>query len=228
MNIQEEYDLCVIGGGVNGAGIARDAAGRGLSVLLLEAGDLASATSSSSTKLIHGGLRYLEYCEFRMVRDSLVERSILHSLAPHIIWPQKFVLPHMPEHRPYWLIRLGLFFYDYMARRKTIKRSFAVNLRRHEYGAPLNDDLEKGFCYYDCWADDSRLVALNALDAAEHGAHIKTRTECTNIEARDDHWIIHAKAESIKFSASRPSPDSKIWLIPNSTSIFLSNALASC
>ena len=188
-----EYDLCVIGGGINGAGIARDAAGRGLSVLLVEAGDLASATSSASTKLIHGGLRYLEYLEFRLVRESLKEREILLGLAPHIIRPMDFVLPHDAGQRPAWMIRAGLFLYDHLAGRKKLQGSKSINLQAHVFGEPLKESFTKGFCYADCWADDARLVVLNAMSAAAKGAHILTRTACTQLDPAPDHWMVSLK-----------------------------------
>lgn len=185
-----EFDLCVIGGGINGAGIARDAAGRGLSVLLLEAGDLASATSSASTKLIHGGLRYLEYYEFRLVRESLKEREVLLGLAPHIIRPLDFVLPHDVTLRPYWLIRAGLFLYDYMVRRRKLHGSRGVDFEHHSFGVPLKENFKRGFCYSDCWVEDSRLVVLNAMSAAAKGADIRTRTACVKLVPVDDHWNV--------------------------------------
>ena len=185
-----EYDLCVIGGGINGAGIARDAAGRGLSVILVEAGDLASATSSASTKLIHGGLRYLEYYEFRLVRESLKERETLLALAPHIIRPMDFVLPHDSSQRPYAMIRAGLFIYDHLARRKKLHGSRGLNLANHPFGAPLKDEFSKGFCYADCWVEDSRLVVLNAMSAVAKGAEVYTRTACTKLRADDSGWTV--------------------------------------
>lgn len=171
------YDLLVIGGGINGAGIARDAAGRGLTVLLCERGDLAEFTSSSSTKLIHGGLRYLETYAFRLVREALAERERLLRLAPHIIWPLRFVLPHEAGLRPAWMLRLGLFLYDHLARLRTLPRSAMVDLTRSGLGAPLQARLTRGFAYSDCWVEDSRLVVLNAMDARARGAEIRTRTE---------------------------------------------------
>lgn len=189
-----DYDLCVIGGGINGAGIARDAAGRGLSVVLLETGDLGCATSSASTKLIHGGLRYLEFFEFRLVRDSLKEREILLSNAPHIIWPMDFVLPHFKSQRPFWLMRLGLFLYDNLVKRKFLRSSYAEYFRENSLrGEPLASYYEKGLCYADCWVDDARLVVLNALDAQSQGAKIMTRCECTGLRAFEDHWQIEYK-----------------------------------
>ncbi len=184
-----DYDLVIIGGGINGAGIARDAAGRGMSVLLVEAQDLAGATSSASTKLIHGGLRYLEYFEFRLVREALREREVLLGLAPHIIWPLDFVLPHS-GFRPAWMIRAGLFLYDHLGPLKTLKPSSGLNLKTHEYGQALQDRYKKGFLYSDCWVQDSRLVVLNALDASELGAHIVTRTACTTLKVVDGRWQI--------------------------------------
>ena len=172
----EITDLLVIGGGINGCGIARDAAGRGLSVVLCERGDLAGATSSASSKLIHGGLRYLEYYEFRLVREALQERERLLALAPHIIWPLDFVLPHQGGVRPAWLVRLGLFLYDHLARRRRLLPTRSVRLARDKVGAPLLPGFDRGFIYSDCWVEDSRLVVLNARDAADRGARILPRT----------------------------------------------------
>ena len=179
--MSEPFDLLVIGGGINGAGIARDAAGRGLSVLLVEKDDLAAHTSSASTKLVHGGLRYLEYYEFRLVRESLQEREVLLSNAPHIIWPMRFVLPHHSGLRPAWLLRLGLFLYDHIGGRKLLPPTKSVNLREPPHAMILKPFLKRGFEYSDCWVEDSRLVVLNALDAKERGADIRTRTECTGL-----------------------------------------------
>src|ERR1700752_5298515 len=172
-------DLAVIGGGINGIGIARDAAGRGLSVLLLEQGDLAGATSSASTKLIHGGLRYLEYYAFRLVRESLAEREGLWRAAPHIVGPMRFVLPHHPGLRPRWMIRTGLFLYDHLGGRKLLPPTRVLDLRRDPAGAPLRPGFTTGFEYSDCWVDDARLVVLNARDAAARGADIRPQTRCT-------------------------------------------------
>jgi len=175
------YDLLVIGGGINGTAIARDAAGRGLSVLLCEKDDLASHTSSASTKLIHGGLRYLEQYEFRLVRESLKEREVLLKAAPHIIWPLRFVLPHDKGLRPAWLLRLGLLIYDYIGGRKILPPTRTVSLLKGDRADLLQPRLKKGFEYSDCWVKDSRLVALNAVDAKSKGADILTRTEVKNI-----------------------------------------------
>jgi len=175
-------DLVVIGGGINGCGIARDAAGRGLSVFLCEQGDLASATSSSSTKLIHGGLRYLEHYEFRLVREALMEREVLLAMAPHIIWPLRFVLPHHAGLRPWWWLRLGLFVYDHLGGRRSLPATRSLNLRSDKAGRPLKDGYDRGFEYSDCWVQDSRLVVLNAMDAAARGAEIATRTRCVSAD----------------------------------------------
>ncbi|WP_149535931.1 glycerol-3-phosphate dehydrogenase [Siccirubricoccus phaeus] len=174
--MRDNFDLLVIGGGVNGAGIARDAAGRGLSVLLVEQGDLAGATSSASSKLIHGGLRYLEHYEFRLVREALAEREVLLRLAPHIIWPLRFVLPHRPAMRSRWLIRAGLFLYDHLAPRVSLPGTERIDPHSHPWGAPLRPDIHAAFAYSDCWVQDSRLVVLNARDAAKRGAAVAVRT----------------------------------------------------
>jgi glycerol-3-phosphate dehydrogenase len=182
------FDLLVVGGGINGAGIARDAAGRGLSVLLCEQDDLASHTSSASTKLIHGGLRYLEYREFGLVRKALQERETLLRAAPHIMWPLRFVMPYVPDLRPAWLIRAGLFLYDHLARRELLPGSRGIDMRRHPAGAPLVDSIRRGFVYSDGWVDDARLVVLNALDASEHGAQVRTRTKLVSASRADGEW----------------------------------------
>ncbi|GLS44811.1 glycerol-3-phosphate dehydrogenase [Methylobacterium brachythecii] len=187
--MQTAYDLLVIGGGINGAGIARDAAGRGLKVLLCERGDLAEFTSSSSTKLIHGGLRYLEYYEFRLVREALAERERLLRLAPHIIWPLRFVLPRDEGLRPAWMLRIGLFLYDHLARLRTLPGSASVRLRTSPLGKPLQERLNKGFVYSDCWVEDSRLVVLNAMDAQLRGAEIRTRTGVASARREGDAWV---------------------------------------
>ena len=182
------YDILVVGAGINGAGIARDAAGRGLSVAICDQDDLAAHTSSSSTKLIHGGLRYLEHFELRLVRKALQEREVLIALAPHIIWPLRFVIPHAPHLRPAWLIRLGLLLYDNLARRHHLPGSRAVDLRKHAAGRPLTSDYTKGFIYSDARVDDARLVALNLIDAAQHGARVLTRTRCETLAHDGANW----------------------------------------
>ena len=184
------FDLAVIGGGVNGCGIARDAAGRGAKVLLLEAGDLARGTSSASTKLIHGGLRYLEHYEFALVRESLSERETLWAIAPHLIWPLRFVLPYARGLRPRWLLRLGLFLYDHIGGRKKLPATQTVRLANHPAGASLKPGFGTGFVYSDCWVDDARLVALNARDAADRGAEVRTRCPVTALVRDQDHWRI--------------------------------------
>jgi glycerol-3-phosphate dehydrogenase len=177
-----EFDLAIVGGGINGAGIARDAAGRDLRVLLIEQNDLASGTSSASTKLIHGGLRYLEHGWFRLVREALTEREVMLRMAPHVIRPMRFVLPVEPNMRPLWILRLGLFTYDHLGGRKLLAPTLAVDLAHGPLGTPLRASYARGFEYSDCWADDARLVVLNALDATEHGAVIRTRTRCIGAE----------------------------------------------
>jgi glycerol-3-phosphate dehydrogenase len=185
-----EYDLAIVGGGVNGCGIARDAAGRGLSVVLCEQGDLASGTSSASTKLIHGGLRYLEYYEFRLVREALKEREVLLRAAPHIIWPLRFILPHHKGLRPGWLIRLGLFLYDHLGNRELLPGTTSINLQTDVAGKPLKQNYRRGFEYSDCWVMDGRLVALNAMDAAAHGADIRVCTRCTAATRANKIWTL--------------------------------------
>jgi D-erythritol 1-phosphate dehydrogenase len=186
-------DLFVIGGGINGAGMARDAAGRGLKVVLCEKDDLAEGTSSRSGKLVHGGLRYLEYYEFRLVREALIEREVLLKAAPHIIWPMRFVLPHSPEDRPAWLVRLGLFLYDHLGGRKKLPGTRTLDLARDPEGAPILDTYTKGFEYSDCWVDDARLVVLNAVDAAEKGCEVLTRTAAVTARREEGAWSITTK-----------------------------------
>ena len=188
----KKTDVLVIGGGINGAGIARDLAGRGLSVILCEKGDLASATSSASTKLIHGGLRYLEQHEFKLVRESLHEREVLLRAAPHIIWPMTFVLPHHRKLRPRWLIRCGLFLYDVLGGRKSLAHSRGIQLSGTLMGNPLKPAFRHGFSYADCWVEDTRLVILAAVDAAEKGAEILTHTECVGLSpnAKEGGWSV--------------------------------------
>jgi glycerol-3-phosphate dehydrogenase len=187
------FDLAIIGGGINGAGIARDAAGRGLSVLLVEQNDLGSGTSSASTKLIHGGLRYLEHGHFRLVREALVEREVMLRMAPHIIRPMRFVLPARPGLRSALLLRLGLFIYDHLGGRKILPATRRLDLTDDPLGLPLHRGYRRGFEYSDCWVDDARLVVLNAVDAAERGAVIRTRTRCMRAE-RSDVWQLVLKA----------------------------------
>ena len=199
--MSEVFDLAVIGGGVNGAGIARDAAGRGAKVLLLEAGDLAQGTSSASTKLIHGGLRYLEHYEFGLVRESLKEREALWRIAPHIIHPLRFVLPYVEGLRPRWLLRLGLFLYDHIGGRKRLPATRTVDLRRHAAGNPLRGGFTTGFEYSDGWVDDARLVVLNAMDTAERGGCIRTRTRVTAARREGGEWRIEAGDEVFRARA---------------------------
>lgn len=187
------YDIFVIGGGINGVGIARDAAGRGFRVGLAEKQDLASGTSSGSTKLIHGGLRYLEFYEFRLVREALVEREVLWANAPHIIWPLRFVLPHHAGLRPAWMLRLGLFLYDHIGGRRRLPATRSVDLRSDPAGGPLKPGFSKAFEYSDCWVQDARLVVLNARDAAARGADIMTRTECVRLSRRNGGWRVMLK-----------------------------------
>ena len=182
------YDCLVIGGGINGAGIARDAAGRGLSVLLVERADLAAATSSSSSKLIHGGLRYLEHYEFRLVAEALAEREIMLRIARHLSWPTRFVMPHVPELRPRWMIRIGLFLYDHLTRRSLLPGSQAVRLDRPPYGSGLRPELRHGFVYSDCRVDDARLVVVNALDAQNRGARILVGTAFSSARRAGGLW----------------------------------------
>jgi len=213
-NKQVDVDLLVIGGGINGVGVARDAAGRGLSVLLCEKDDLAEHTSSASTKLIHGGLRYLEYYDFKLVRHALKEREVLLRSAPHIIWPMRFILPHHVDLRPRWLIRLGLFLYDYIGGRKLLPASHSVNFKEHESGNALQSDYTSGFEYSDCWVQDSRLVVLNAMDARARGAEVLTHNECLDLTRKNDHWVakirdkrsnsVYTKTASAVINASGP------------------------
>ena len=219
----EVFDLLVIGGGVNGTGIARDAAGRGLKVALVEMNDLGSATSSASTKLFHGGLRYLEYLEIGLVREGLIERERLWSAMPHISWPMRFVLPYhkdmrfeggtptsrilsvvmpwMKGRRPGWLIRLGLFLYDHLGGRKNLPGTRTLDLTRDPVGAPLKDHLKKAFEYSDCWVEDARLVILNARDAEARGATILTRTKVTSAEQKDGLWVARLEGETDQITA---------------------------
>ncbi len=183
-----ELDLLIIGGGVNGTAVARDAAGRGLKVLLVEKDDLGQGTSSRSSKLVHGGLRYLENYEFRLVREALAEREVLLRSAPHIVWPMRFVLPHSPEQRPAWLVRLGLFLYDHLGGRERLPGTRRLDLGRDPEGAPIRHEFRRGYAYSDCWVDDSRLVILNALDAARLGAGIRPRTMLAGARREGQVW----------------------------------------
>jgi glycerol-3-phosphate dehydrogenase len=186
-------DLLVIGGGINGAGIARDAAGRGLSVILCEKDDLSQGTSSRSGKYIHGGLRYLEYYEFRLVREALTEREVLLRNAPHIVWPMRLVLPHSPAQRPAWLVRLGLFLYDHLGKRELLSGCRGLDLRTAPEGKAIEPRFTKGFEYSDCWVDDSRLVILNALDAHERGAKVLTRAAAVSARRDDGLWLVEMR-----------------------------------
>jgi glycerol-3-phosphate dehydrogenase len=193
---QRECDILVVGGGINGAGIARDAAGRGLSVILCEKDDLASHTSSASTKLIHGGLRYLEYYEFRLVREALTEREVLLRAAPHIVRPLRFVLPYQKGLRPWWMLRAGLFLYDHLGGRKILPGTRVLSLAGSPIGAPLQGRFRRAFEYSDCWVDDARMVVLNARDAASRGAEVLTRTRCARARVQDGVWVLEDDAGS--------------------------------
>jgi glycerol-3-phosphate dehydrogenase len=189
--LPDSVDVLVIGGGINGVGIARDAAGRGLSVLLVEQDDLGAHTSSASSKLIHGGLRYLEHYEFRLVAEALAEREVLLRIAPHLVRPARFIMPHVPQLRPRWMIRTGLFLYDHLGRRTRLPGSHAVRLDQPPYGSGLKSEFKHGFIYSDCRVDDVRLVVANARDAVAHGAILLTRTECVAAKREGDLW--HAR-----------------------------------
>lgn len=189
---QHIHDLLVVGGGINGVGIAVDAAGRGLDVVLCEMNDLASATSSNSSKLIHGGLRYLEYYEFRLVKEALAEREVLLQKAPHIMWPLRFRLPHRPHLRPAWMIRAGLFLYDHLSKRATLKASHGIKFGE---GSALKPMMKRGFEYSDGWVDDARLVVLNAMAAQEKGADIRTNTCCISAVRKEDYWLVALRNE---------------------------------
>ncbi len=192
----ELYDIAVIGGGINGAGVARDAAGRGLKVLLAEQNDFASATSSASTKLIHGGLRYLEYYKFRLVAESLAEREVMLGIAPHIIWPLEFVLPHEKHLRPAWMVRAGLFLYDHIGGRTSLPKSRGVRLAPGNHGAGLKPAFTRGFAYYDAWVDDARLVVLTLSSARAHGASVLARTRCTGARREGDAWRVTLRQQA--------------------------------
>lgn len=193
---ENPVDLLIIGGGINGVGVARDAAGRGLSVLLCEKDDLSEGTSSRSGKYIHGGLRYLEHYEFRLVREALQEREVILQAAPHLARPLQLVLPHCPEQRPRWLIRLGLMIYDNLSRRKQVPGSSAINLHNSPIGDMVRKEYKQAFSYWDVWVDDSRLVALNAIDAARRGAQIYTRAKCVSACRKADLWNAKLKFQN--------------------------------
>ena len=188
-----KFDLIVVGGGINGAGVARDAAGRGLSVLLCEKDDLAQGTSSRSGKLVHGGLRYLEYYEFRLVREALIEREVLLNAAPHIVWPMRFVLPHSGEQRPAWMIRIGLFLYDHLGGRKKLPPTRRLDLSSAPEGRPIRKNFRQAFEYSDCWVDDARLVVLTALDAQQRGAVIRIRTPLVSARRDSEGWSVELR-----------------------------------
>ena len=192
--MSDPFDLLVIGGGANGAGIARDAAGRGFSVLLCEKGDLGEGTSSRSGKLIHGGLRYLEYYEFRLVREALIEREVLLRIAPHIVWPMRFVIPHSREQRPVWMLRLGLFLYDTLGGRVQLPGTRRLDLRRAPEGAAIREEYRTAFEYSDCWVENARLVVLNALDAAGRGAEVLVGTEAVHARREGEVWHVALRA----------------------------------
>ncbi|WP_298769445.1 glycerol-3-phosphate dehydrogenase [uncultured Shewanella sp.] len=185
---KEAVDLFIVGGGINGVGIAADAAGRGLSVFLCEQNDLAQATSSASSKLIHGGLRYLEHYEFRLVKEALEEREVMLKKAPHIVSPLRFRLPHQPHLRPAWMIRAGLFLYDFLGKRETLNGSKSIKFGQN---SPLKSSIKKGFEYADCYVDDARLVVLNAIAARNKGANIATQTRCISAKRKNGLWEIH-------------------------------------
>src|SRR6185295_8421756 len=197
-----DFDIAIIGGGINGAGIARDAAGRGLSVLLVEQNDLASGTSSKSTKLIHGGLRYLEVYAFRLVREALIEREVLIRNAPHLTKALRFVLPHHAGLRPAWMLRLGLFIYDHLGGRQILPGTEVLDLTHHVVGEPLKRDFRQGFVYSDGWVDDARLVVLNAVDAAERGAVIRTRTRLLRADRAERQWQLVLNARGNRETAT--------------------------
>lgn len=214
--VTTQYDLLVVGGGINGAGIARDAAGRGVKTLLCEQADLAHYTSSASTKLIHGGLRYLEHYDFMLVRHALQEREILLRAAPHIIWPLRFILPHHKALRPRWLIRLGLFLYDHIGGRKLLPASHSLNLSTHATGKHLKAEYKSGFEYSDCWVQDARLVVLNVMDAAERGCEVRVRTQVVDLIRHEGYWDInlldHATGEKSTVTARAVVNASGPWV----------------
>lgn len=191
------FDLCIIGGGINGVGVARDAAGRGLKVLLLEKGDLGGCTSSNSSKMIHGGLRYLEFYEFGLVKKSLAEREVLMRIASQIVKPLRFCIPH-DKVRPAWMVRIGLFIYDHLTSMRVLPKSETIKLSKHTYGQPLKNPSDVGFLYSDCWVDDARLVVLNAMDAKFHGAKIRVGCPVTKVTAHHGQWTIETPKENFE------------------------------
>ena len=221
MDTSSVRDIFVIGGGINGCGIARDAVGRGFSVFLAEMNDLASGTSSGSTKLIHGGLRYLEFYEFRLVREALMEREVLWKNAPHIIWPMRFVLPYAKGLRPAWLIRLGLFLYDHIGGRKLLPATRTLDMASDPAGKPLKPLFKKAFEYSDGWVNDARLVALNARDAADRGATIRTRTKVVGARRENGLWTI--KIENLQ---SGETEEIKARLLVNAAGPWVDHVLS--
>jgi glycerol-3-phosphate dehydrogenase len=195
---EDAFDLLIVGGGINGAGIARDAAGRGLRVMLVEQAGLAHFTSSASTKLVHGGLRYLEYFHFRLVREALLERERLLTIAPHLVRRMRFVLPFEPKQRPAWMVRLGLFFYDHLVRNSTLQRSTNVRFATSVLGKPLREGLRRGFAYSDCTVDDSRLVVLNAKDAALRGAVVRVGHRLIGATREGGRWTVNLEDQASK------------------------------
>ncbi|NVK17692.1 MAG: glycerol-3-phosphate dehydrogenase [Methylocystaceae bacterium] len=223
MSYDQEYDLFIIGGGINGCGIARDAAGRGLRVYLCEKDDLAQGTSSRSTKLIHGGLRYLEHYEFRLVRESLIEREVLLRNAPHLISPLRFVLPHKKGMRPAWFLRLGLFLYDHLGGREILEGTTTLNLQTDPVGEPLHNAFKRAFEYSDCWVDDARFVVLNAMDARDKGATVETRTKCLSAKRRGKIW--HVTVEDQRNGAVRTI---KAKALINASGPWVQNVIEDC
>jgi glycerol-3-phosphate dehydrogenase len=222
MSAESTFDIFVIGGGINGCGIARDATGRGYSVALAEMNDFASGTSSGATKLIHGGLRYLEYYEFRLVREALMEREVLWAMAPHIIWPMRFVLPfHKGGIRPAWLIRLGLFLYDHLGGRKLLPATKTLNMRQDPAGKPLKPLFDKAFEYSDGWVDDARMVVLNARDAMERGATILSRTKVTSARRDGDVWKV-----TVRDTQTGAMTDYRARMLVNAAGPWVDNVLS--
>lgn len=219
--LAETFDLLIIGGGINGVGIARDATGRGLRVALCEMGDLAGATSSASSKLVHGGLRYLEQFEFRLVREALAEREVLLRIAPHLVRPMRFLIPHVPELRPAWMIRAGLFLYDHLSRRVTLPASRSIDLASGACGVDFKPGLVRGFTYSDCWVDDARLVVLNARDAADRGARILTRTRFVSAAPEGSIWRV-----ALEDSCAGTCTEVRARVVVNATGPWLTNTLA--